>query len=62
MSEPDFEELISELDPRDMAGFTRKFVDDLRASMSASLGMVEDADWNGVLCLGMGAQEQEGGS
>ena len=54
MSEPDFEELLSELDPRDMAGFTRKFVDDLHASMSTSLGMVEDSDWNGVLCLGMG--------
>ena len=54
MSEPDFEELLSELDPRDMAGFTRKFVDDLHSSMSTSLGMVEDSDWNGVLCLGMG--------
>ena len=41
MSEPDFEELLSELDPRDMAGFTRKFVDDLQTSMSTALGMVE---------------------
>ena len=54
MSEPDFEDLLSELDPRDMAGFTRKFVDDLQSSMSADLGIVEDSDWNGVLCLGMG--------
>jgi glucose/mannose-6-phosphate isomerase len=54
MSEPNFEELLSELDRRNMAGFTRKFVDDLSASMSTELGMVEDSDWNGVLCLGMG--------
>ena len=54
MSEPDFEELLSELDPRDMAGFTRKFVADLRASMSTSLHISEDSDWAGVLCLGMG--------
>ena len=54
MSEPNFEELLSELDHRNMAGFTRKFVDDLSASMSTELDMVEDSDWNGVLCLGMG--------
>ena len=54
MSEPDFEELLSELDPRGMADFTRKFVDDLQASMSAEFGLTEDSDWNGVLCLGMG--------
>ena len=54
MSEPNFEELLSELDRRNMAGFTRKFVDDLRASMSTELDLVEDSDWNGVLCLGMG--------
>ena len=54
MSEPNFEELLSELDHRNMAGFTRKFVDDLRASMSTELDLVEDSDWNGVLCLGMG--------
>jgi len=54
MSEPDFKELLSGLDPRDMAGFTRKFVNDLQASMSTELGLAEDSDWNGVLCLGMG--------
>ena len=54
MSEPIFEELLSELDHRNMAGFTRKFVDDLSASMSTELDLVEDSDWNGVLCLGMG--------
>ncbi len=54
MSEPNFEELLSELDRRNMAGFTRKFVDDLSAAMSTELDMLEDSDWNGVLCLGMG--------
>ena len=54
MSEPNFEELLSELDHRNMAGFTSKFVDDLSASMSTELDMIEDSDWNGVLCLGMG--------
>ena len=54
MSEPNFEELLSELDRRNMAGFTRKFVDDLSAGMSTELDLVEDSDWNGVLCLGMG--------
>ena len=54
MSEPNFEELLSELDRRNMAGFTRKFVDDMSASMSTELDLVEDSDWNGVLCLGMG--------
>ena len=54
MSEPNFEELLSELDHRNMAGFTRKFVDDLSAAMSTELDLVEDSDWNGVLCLGMG--------
>ena len=54
MSEPNFEELLSELDRRNMAGFTRKFVDDLSAAMSTELDLVEDSDWNGVLCLGMG--------
>ena len=54
MSEPNFEELLSELDHRNMAGFTSKFVDDLSASMSTELDLVEDSDWNGVLCLGMG--------
>ena len=54
MSEPDFEELLSELDHRDMAGFTRKFVEDLQASMSTNSGLAAESDWNGVLCLGMG--------
>ena len=54
MTEPVFNDLLSKLDNRDMAGFTRKFVDDIRASMSIEVGIEEDKDWSGVLCLGMG--------
>ena len=54
MSEPDFNELLLNLDKRDMAGYTRNFVDDLRSSMSIEVGIEEDNDWSGVLCLGMG--------
>ena len=54
MSEPDFVTLMSEYDLRDMAGFTRVFVEDLRVALSTELGMKEDTDWNSVLCLGMG--------
>ncbi len=54
MDEPDFESLLSEFDLRDMAGFTRKFVEDLRLSLTTGLDLEEDTDWSGVLCLGMG--------
>ena len=52
--EPDFDDLLSKFDKRDMSGFTRNFVDDLRASMSIDVNIEEDNDWSGVLCLGMG--------
>ena len=52
MDEPDFESLLSEFDLRDMAGFTRKFVEDLRSSLTTGLDLEEDTDWSGVLCLG----------
>ena len=54
MTEPDFNDLLSRFDLRDMAGFTRKFVDDLRSSMSATIDIAEDSDLRGVICLGMG--------
>ena len=54
MTEPDFNDLLSRFDLRDMAGFTRKFVDDIRSSMSATIDIGEDSDWSGVICLGMG--------
>lgn len=54
MSELDFEALLASHDKSDMAGFTRKFVDDLEAAMSSDIEIEEDMDWTGVVCLGMG--------
>jgi len=54
MSEPDFESLLEKHDKSDMVGFTRKFVDDLEAAMSAEIEIEADMDWSGVVCLGMG--------
>ena len=54
MEEPDFESLLSEFDLRDMAGFTRNFVEDLKSSLTVELDLEEETDWSGVLCLGMG--------
>jgi len=54
ISEPNFKDLLSHLDKRDMAGFTRSFVNDLRASTSIEIDIERDKDWSGVLCLGMG--------
>ncbi len=54
MSSPDFQSLLSQFDSRDMAGFTRNFVKDLKSAFTAELGIEEDTDWSGVLCLGMG--------
>jgi len=54
MSEPDFQSLLDQYDKSDMAGFTRKFVDDLEAALSAEIDVDSDMDWSGVVCLGMG--------
>ena len=54
VEEPNFESLLSELDLRDMAGFTRNFVEDLRNALNTELDLEEETDWSGVLCLGMG--------
>jgi len=54
MSKLDFDSLLAEYDKSDMAGFTRKFVDDLEAAMSAEIEIEADMDWSGVVCLGMG--------
>tara|TARA_Y100000768_G_scaffold229806_1_gene173525 strand:+ start:582 stop:1631 length:1050 start_codon:yes stop_codon:yes gene_type:complete len=54
MDEPNFESLLSEFDLRDMAGFTRNFVEDLRSALTTELDLEEDTDWSGVICLGMG--------
>ena len=44
MSEPDFESLLEKHDKSDMVGFTRKFVDDLEAAMSADIEIEADMD------------------
>jgi glucose/mannose-6-phosphate isomerase len=60
MSEPDFNKLLSKYDRRDMAGFTRKFVEDLGTAISAEMDIGEDSDWTGVICLGMGGSAAGG--
>ena len=42
MEEPDFESLLSEFDLRDMAGFTRNFVEDLKSSLTVELDLEEE--------------------
>ena len=54
MAESDMSSLLSKLDIGDMAGFTRRFVDDLEAAMARDVGTEVDSDWSGVICLGMG--------
>ena len=54
MAELDISSLLAELDTGDMAGFTRRFVDNLEAAMSMDAGIEADSDWSGVICLGMG--------
>ena len=54
MAEHDISSLLAELDTGDMAGFTRRFVDDLEAAMSMDVGIEADSDWSGVICLGRG--------
>tara|TARA_B100000029_G_scaffold218513_1_gene216338 strand:+ start:1249 stop:2289 length:1041 start_codon:yes stop_codon:yes gene_type:complete len=54
MSEPNFDALLATHDKGDMAGRTRKFVDDLEAALTSTVEVEADIDWSGVLCLGMG--------
>ena len=54
MSEIDFQSLLDKHDKSDMARFTRNFVDDLEAAISAEIEIEADMDWSGVVCLGMG--------
>ena len=54
MGERDFEALLTAHDAGDMAGFTRRFVDDLEAALATKIEVEADTDWSGVLCLGMG--------
>ncbi len=50
----DYNGLATSLDKEGMIGYTRNFVDDLKAAISADIGLSSDCDWNGVICLGMG--------
>jgi len=54
MAESNMSSLLSKLDISDMAGFTRRFVDDFEAAMAMDVGIELDSDWSGVICLGMG--------
>ena len=54
MAESDMSSLLSKFDIGDMAGFTRRFVDDLEAAMAMDVDIEVDSDWSGVICLGMG--------
>jgi glucose/mannose-6-phosphate isomerase len=54
MSSEDMDELLEKFDTRDMAGYTRRFVDDFEQAVNSELVIQKDIDWTGVLCLGMG--------
>jgi len=60
MTESDMSSLLAELDTGDMAGFTRRFVDDLEMAMAMDAGIEADTDWSGVICLGMGGSGASG--
>ncbi len=54
MKDRDLLKIADELDPQNMIGFTRKFIDDFETSISRVIDINSDQDWAGVLCLGMG--------
>ena len=60
MAESDMPSLLTELDTGDMAGFTRRFVDDLETAVASDVGIEADTDWSGVICLGMGGSGASG--
>ena len=60
MAESDMPSLLAELDTGDMAGFTRRFVDDLETAVASDVGIDADSDWSGVICLGMGGSGASG--
>ena len=53
MVDSNFSELAEKLDLLDMAGFTRKFVRDISSALEYKIDMNIDADWSGVICLGL---------
>ena len=46
--------MLKEFDKQDMASWTRKFIDDLETAFQHDLGILDDDDWHGILCIGMG--------
>jgi hypothetical protein len=54
MSSEDMQGLLEKYDSRDMAGYTRRFIDDFENAVSSDLEIPKDVDWTGVVCLGMG--------
>lgn len=57
---PDQIKLLEQYDRKDMAGFTRGFVDDLENAFQRDIGIIGDDDWVGVLCIGMGGSGASG--
>ena len=60
MAESELPALLTELDTGDMAGFPRRFVDDLETAVASDVGIEADSDWSGVICLGMGGSGASG--
>ena len=54
LNESDIAALLSDLDSRDMSGFTRNFIDDFEKAISQTVDVEADEDWTGVVFLGMG--------
>ena len=50
----EYEELLDKFDKSDMAGWTRRFFDDLESAFQRDFDVIEENDWHGVLCVGMG--------
>ena len=54
MRSEDMESLLEKFDSRDMAGYTRRFIDDFEKAVNVELDIPKDVDWTGIVCLGMG--------
>jgi len=52
--DPNMEDLARKLDPSDMIGWTSKFPNALRSSLTRDIGLDVENDWSGILCLGVG--------
>ena len=50
----EYEELLNKFDRSGMASWTRRFFDDLESAFQRDIGVIEENDWHGVICVGMG--------